>query len=65
MRVSACGVRSTGARSLEPQIYVERARLAGILSDSAGRLEWLREALRLFTETRAMGHSERLAKELA
>jgi len=30
-------VRTTGARAYEPQILVERARLAGDVSDTAGR----------------------------
>jgi len=54
-------VHSTGARSYEPQIYVERARLAGLRSDAAGREQSLREAHRLFTEMGALGHAERLA----
>ncbi len=58
-------VRSTGARSYEPQIHVERARLADLLSDAAGREEALREALRLFTEMGATGHAERVALLLA
>jgi tetratricopeptide (TPR) repeat protein len=58
-------VRATGARAYEPQIYVERARLAGLLSDAPGRQQWLREALRLFTEMGATGHAERVARELS
>ncbi len=58
-------VRSTGARSFEPQIHVERARLAGLLSDAVGREQWLREAHRLFTEMGATGHAERVALLLA
>jgi ATP/maltotriose-dependent transcriptional regulator MalT len=58
-------VRSTGARPYEPQIYVERARLAGILSDAASHQQWLREAHRLFTEMGATGHAERIAPLLA
>jgi hypothetical protein len=54
-------VQSTGARSYEPQIHVERARLARLLGDSAGRLAWLREAQRLFSELGATGHAERVA----
>ena len=57
--------QETGARIYLPQIHVERARLAGILSDPAGRLGQLREAYRLFTEMGAVGHAERVAKELA
>jgi hypothetical protein len=56
-------VRSTGARSYEPQILVERARLASLLADSAGRQQWLREAHRLFVEMGATGHAERVARE--
>ena len=58
-------VRSTGARSFEPQIHVERARLAGLLEGAPGRQQWLREAHRLFTEMGATGHAERLVRELA
>ena len=53
-------VHTTGARSFEPQIHVERARLAGLLSEAAGRQQWLREAHRLFTEMGATGHAERV-----
>ena len=58
-------VRSTGARSYEPQICVERAQLAVLLSDPAGRQQWLREAHRLFTEMDATGHAERIAPLIA
>jgi len=58
-------VQSTGARSYEPQISVERARLAALRSDASGAQQWLREAHRLFNEMGATGHAERLAKELA
>ena len=57
-------VQSTGARSYEPQIYVERARLAALRSDASGAQQWLREAHRLFTEMGATGYAERLAEEL-
>jgi hypothetical protein len=58
-------VQSTAARSYEPQISVERARLAALQSDASGAQQWLREAHRLFTEMGASGHAERLAKEIA
>ena len=58
-------VRTTGARSYEPQILVERARLAGLLSNPAGRQELLSEAQRLFSDMGATGHAERTAKLLA
>jgi len=57
-------VKSTRARSYEPQIHVERARLAALLADDSGAQWWLREAHRLFTEMGATGHAARLAKEL-
>jgi hypothetical protein len=57
-------VSSTGARAYEPQIHVERARLAGLLSDDVGRQQWLREAHRLFTEMGATGRAERVALRL-
>jgi tetratricopeptide (TPR) repeat protein len=53
--------RSTGARSYAPQIHVERARLAALLSDGTGRQQWLRDAHRLFSEMGATGHAERVA----
>ena len=57
-------VQSTGARSYEPQIYVERARLAALRADAADAQQRLREAHRLFAAMGATGHAERLAKEL-
>ncbi|MBI1816899.1 MAG: AAA family ATPase [Deltaproteobacteria bacterium] len=57
-------VQSTGARSYEPQIYVERARLAALRADASEAQQWLREAHRLFTEMGATGYAERLAQEL-
>jgi tetratricopeptide (TPR) repeat protein len=53
-------MRSTGARSYEPQIYVERARLAHLLSDAATAQHWQREAHRLFTAMGATGHASRI-----
>jgi hypothetical protein len=58
-------VQSTGARSYEPQIYVERGRLAALRSDGSGAQPWPREAHRLFTEMGATGYAERLAEELS
>jgi tetratricopeptide (TPR) repeat protein len=57
-------VQSTGARSYDPQIHVERARLAALRSDASGAHQWLREAHRLFTEMGATGHAQRLTKEI-
>jgi adenylate cyclase len=47
------------AKSFEPFICEERARLARVSDDPA-----LREAHRLFTEMGATGHAERVAREL-
>ncbi len=58
-------VRTTGARSYQPQILVERARLAGLVSDSTRQREWLAEACSLFREMGATGHAERTEKLLA
>jgi tetratricopeptide (TPR) repeat protein len=58
-------VRRTGARSYEPQILVERARLASLLSDSTQHIRYLTEAHRLFSEMGATGHAERTANRLA
>ena len=57
-------VRSTGAISYEPQIVVERARLAKILGDSERSVALKTEAHRLFAAIGATGHAERLAREL-
>jgi hypothetical protein len=54
-------VGSTGARAFEPQIYLERARLADLLSDATSRERWLREAHRLFGQIGATGHADRVA----
>jgi hypothetical protein len=56
---------STGAISYEPQILVERARLAELSGDSAGRTDLIREAHRLFTAMGATGRAERIATELS
>ena len=58
-------VKSTSALSYEPQIYVERARLAALRSDALGARHWLHEAHRLFSEMGATGHPEPLAKEVS
>ena len=57
-------IAASGARSLEPTLHEERARLAGVLGDAAGRERERRAALRLYTEMGATGHAERLAKEM-
>ncbi len=58
---------SASARSARihlPRIGVERAKLARLVGDEAGRERHLREAHRLYTEMGATGHAERVAKEL-
>ena len=47
-----------------PQVCEERAELARLRGDEAARARELREALRLYTESGAAGHAERLAREL-
>jgi tetratricopeptide (TPR) repeat protein len=56
-------IAETGARSNEPLLHEERARLADALGDAAGRERALGEARRLFTEMGATGHLERLDRE--
>ena len=62
-RAAEC-VPITGARSFLPLIGVERAKLARLVGDEAGRERELREAHRLSTEIGATGHAQRLAKDL-
>ena len=56
-------IREKGARAWAPFVCEERARLAQCQGDAAADRH-LREAHRLFTEMGAMGHAERLAREL-
>jgi class 3 adenylate cyclase/broad specificity phosphatase PhoE len=62
-RAAEC-VGITGARIYLPRIGVERAKLARLEGDEAGRERHLREAHRLYTEMGATGHAERVAREL-
>ncbi len=48
-----------------PTLHERRAKLAALLGDGAGRDRELREAHRLYTDMKATGHAERLARELA
>jgi class 3 adenylate cyclase/tetratricopeptide (TPR) repeat protein len=57
--------RDVGAKSYEPLVHVELAELARQSSDEEEHERELREAHRLFAETGATGHAERLAAELA
>ena len=54
----------SGARSREPLVHEERAKLAHLVGDEATRESKLREAHRLYTEMGATGHAERVAREL-
>ena len=53
------------SRIPESEMLVERARLAGMVTDATSRASLLREAHRLLTEICATGHAERVAKLLA
>ncbi len=57
-------VQTTGACAYAPQVLVERAPLAALRDDTAAARRWLREAHRLFTELGAVGHAERLSRDL-
>ncbi len=59
---SAKLVEETGATVFEPHVHLARAELAKLLGDDARR--HLREAHRLFTEMGAMGHAERVGREI-
>jgi class 3 adenylate cyclase/tetratricopeptide (TPR) repeat protein len=56
-------VQRTGARSLEPFVHEERAKLAAALGNASAAEHELGEARRLFTEMGATGHAARLARE--
>jgi hypothetical protein len=57
-------IEQTGARAYAPFVLVERAALARVLGDEAGRDRQLREAQRLWLEMGATGWAERIAQEL-
>jgi tetratricopeptide (TPR) repeat protein len=57
-------VESTGIRSWQPFIHVERAELARLVGDETTHERELHEAHRLFTEMGAIGHAKRVAREL-
>jgi hypothetical protein len=54
----------SGAKSYEPFLHVERAELARLKGDEAGRQRELREAHRLFTEIGAPIRAAEVAREL-
>ncbi|MGH7287136.1 MAG: tetratricopeptide repeat protein, partial [Myxococcota bacterium] len=58
-------VESTGIRSWQPFIHVERAELARLVGDETTRERELREAHRRFTDMGAAAHAERVARALS
>ena len=58
-------IEEKGARVYRPQICEERAELARLRGDKTVHARELREAHRLYTETGATGHAERLMRELS
>ncbi len=58
-------VEQTQARVYEPHVHEVRAGLADLLGDKATRQRELREAHRLYTEMGAVGHAERVGREVA
>jgi hypothetical protein len=57
-------IEEFGARVYRPQVCEERAELARLRGDETVRTREQQNALRLYTEMRATGHAERLAREL-
>ena len=57
-------VADMGARGLEPDVLIERARLARLLGDEGRYRGDLSEAHRLFIEMGAPIRAEQVAKEL-
>jgi tetratricopeptide (TPR) repeat protein len=65
LQTAAERVAEMGARGLEPDVLMERARLARLLGDEARYRCDLSEAHRLLTEMGAPIRAEQVAKELA
>ena len=61
---AAALVSATEAQAYAPFIHVERARLARLTGDEAGRVRELREAHRLFSAMGAPIRAEQVAGEL-
>ena len=57
-------VREIEARSLEPQIFELRGRLAQAMGDRAAGERLLRDSLALYRRIGATGHADRLARDL-
>ncbi len=61
---SAALIDEHGILLFAPTLHERRAQLAGLLGDHAGCTDHLREAHHLYTEMGAVGHAERVAREL-
>jgi hypothetical protein len=61
---AAAWVESTGAKSYEPFLLLERAELARLTGDEASREHALREAHRLFVEIGATARAEQVARKI-
>jgi hypothetical protein len=61
---AAAWIKRTGAKSYEPFLLLERAELARLTGDEAGREHALREAHRLFVEIGATARAEQVAREI-
>jgi adenylate cyclase len=61
---AAAWIERSGAKSYEPFLQLERAELAQLTGDEAGREHALREAHRLFVEIDAPVRAEQVAREI-
>jgi adenylate cyclase len=61
---AAAWLKRSGAKSYEPFLQLERANLARLTGDEAGREHALREAHRLFVELGATARAEQVAGEI-
>ncbi len=57
-------ISETRGRAFQPFVHEERANLARLRGDDAACERELREAHRLYTEMGAVGHAERVGREL-
>ena len=64
LELAAAGFRATEWRAYAPDVVLARAELAASRGDEPGGIHQLREAHRLYTEMGAVGHAERVAREL-
>jgi class 3 adenylate cyclase len=61
---AAAWLQRSGAKSYEPLLWLERAELARLTGDEAGRQRALRDAHRLFVEIGATARAEQVAREI-